>query len=95
MTALVIAYFAYRKQRLGLISTPIRYAFRRGKWVKPVAWVADLLAIYAIAIGLAGSLAIGIFQVQGGIQNLLGLEGGSTALQYGVFVSFASPSFCL
>lgn len=86
VTALVIAYFAYRKRRPGLISTPIRYAFRRGKWVKPVAWLADLLAIYAIAIGLAGSLAIGIFQVQGGIQNLFGLEDGSTALQYGVFV---------
>jgi glycine betaine transporter len=87
VTALVIAYFAYRRQRPGLVSTPIRYAFRRGKWVKPVAWLADLLAIYAIAIGLAGSLAIGIFQVQGGIQNLLGLETGGTALQYGVFLA--------
>ena len=86
VTALVIAYFAYRKRQPGLISTPIRYAFRRGKWVRPVAWLADLLAIYAIAIGLAGSLAIGIFQVQGGIQNLLGIEGESTALRYGVFL---------
>ena len=85
LTALVIAYFAYRKGRPGLISTPLRYTFRRGAWVKPIAWIADLLAIYAIAIGLAGSLAIGIFQVQGGIESLLGLEGSGTLLQYGVF----------
>jgi glycine betaine transporter len=85
ITALVIAYFAYRKGRPGLIGTPIRYTFRRGRWVKPLAWIADLLAIYAIAIGLAGSLAIGIFQVQGGIQRLLGLEEGGTLLQYGTF----------
>lgn len=85
LTALVIAYFAYRKGRPGLISTPIRYAFRRGGWVKAVAWIADLLAIYAIAIGLAGSLAIGIFQVEGGIESLFGLEGSGTLRQYGVF----------
>jgi glycine betaine transporter len=95
LTALVIAYFAYRKGRPGLISTPIRYTFRRGKWVKPVAWIADLLAIYAIAIGLAGSLAIGVFQVQGGLQTLLGLQGVSETLQYGVFallcVAFLLP----
>ena len=86
MTALVIAYFAYRKHRPGLVSTPIIYTFRRGKWVKPVAWIADLLAIYAIAIGLAGSLAIGVFQIQGGLQTLFSLEDAGGVLQYGVFV---------
>jgi hypothetical protein len=59
---LVTAYFAYRERQPGLISGPFRYAFRRGQWVKPVAWFADLLAIYAIAIGLAVSPAMGIFQ---------------------------------
>jgi glycine betaine transporter len=95
VTALVIAYFAYRKGRPGLISTPIRYTFRRGRWVGPVAWVADLLAIYAIAVGLAGSLAIGVFQVQGGVQSLLDLRADSTWLQYVVFavlcVAFLLP----
>ena len=86
ITALVIAYFAYRKRLPGLVSTPITYAFRRGKWVKPVAWVADLLAIYAIAIGLAGSIAIGVFQIQGGLQMLFNLDDMGGMLQYGVFV---------
>ncbi|NEV62275.1 BCCT family transporter [Thiorhodococcus minor] len=85
ITALVIAYFAYRKGRAGLIGTPIRYTFRRGRWVAPLAWIADLLGIYAIAIGLAGSIAIGVFQVQGGLQNLLGLENAAGWLQYPVF----------
>jgi len=74
VTALAIAYFSYRKKQPGLISTPIRYTFRRGWWVRPLAWTSDLLAIYAIAIGLAGSLAIGVFQVQGGVESLFGLE---------------------
>jgi glycine betaine transporter len=85
VTAMVIAYYAYRKHQPGIIGTPIRYTFRRGKWVRPVAWAADLLAIYAIAIGLAGSLAIGVFQVQGGIVNLFGLGNGSPILKLGVF----------
>jgi glycine betaine transporter len=85
VTALVIAYYAYRKGQPGIIGTPIRYSFRRGGWVRPVAWIADLLAIYAIAIGLAGSLAIGVFQVQGGITNLFGLSGGDDALKLAVF----------
>ncbi|MCF1182564.1 BCCT family transporter [Marichromatium gracile] len=75
ITALVIAYFSYRKGRPGLVSSPIRYTFRRGRWVGPLAWVADLLAIYAIAIGLAGSLAIGVFQVEGGLGHLFGITG--------------------
>ena len=85
VTGLVIAYFAYRRGQPGLMSTPIRYTFRRGKWVRVVAWIADLLAIYAIAMGLAGSLAMGIFQVEGGIQTLFGLENTGGILRYAVF----------
>jgi glycine betaine transporter len=95
VTALVIAYFSYRKSQPALISTPIRYAFRRGKWVRVLAWIADLLAIYAIAIGLAGSLAIGIFQVQGGLENLFDLEINGMILRLIVFavlcVAFLLP----
>lgn len=85
LTALVIAYFAFRKKQPGIISSPIRFAFRRGKWVKPVAWLSDLLAIYAIAIGLAGSLAMGVFQVEGGIRALFGMESSGPVLRYVVF----------
>jgi glycine betaine transporter len=95
ITALVIAYFAYRKNQPGLIGTPIRYTFRRGRWVRIVAWLADLLAIYAIAIGLGGSLALGVFQVEGGIVSLLGSESSSGGLRYGVFailcLAFLAP----
>jgi glycine betaine transporter len=85
ITALTIAYFSYRKGRPGLISSPLRHAFRRGAWVGPLAWMSDLLAIYAIAIGLAGSLAIGIFQVQGGIETLFGLDKTGLTMQFGIF----------
>lgn len=86
ITALVIAYFSYRKDQPSLIGTPIRYTFRRGAWVGAIAWIADLLAIYAIAIGLAGSLAMGVFQVQGGIANTFGWGWSIDAQRYTVFV---------
>lgn len=86
LAALVIAYFSYRKGHPALLGSPLRHTFKRGRWVGPLAWVTDLLAIYAIAIGLAGSLAIGIFQVQGDIQSLLGLEATGLGMQLGVFL---------
>ena len=86
ITALVIAYFAYRKDQPGLIGTPIRYTFRRGRWVGGLAWLADLLAIYAIAIGLAGSLAMGVFQVQGGLASTFGWDWPVNVQRYTVFV---------
>lgn len=38
----------------------------------------------AIAIGLAGSIAIGVFQIRGGLQILFNLEDAGDMLQYGV-----------
>ena len=74
LTGLAIAYFAYRKHRPTVLSAPIRHAFPNERWSRPLSWVTDLLAIYAIAIGLAGSVAIGIFQVQDGVESLFGLS---------------------
>ena len=34
----------------------------------------DLLSIYAIAIGLAGSVAMGVFQVQDGVAALFKID---------------------
>ncbi|MEW4567009.1 BCCT family transporter [Tautonia sp. JC769] len=69
--ALVLAYFHYRVGTNFLAGAPIRAAFR-GRWVEPVATLADLFAVLAVALGVAGSLAMGVFQLQTGLNIVLG-----------------------
>jgi glycine betaine transporter len=73
MTALVIAYFGFRKGCANLISAPIQRVFGQRAWTLVVGWLADLSAIVAIAIGVGGSIAMGVFQVEGGVASLFGL----------------------
>ncbi len=86
ITGLVIAYFSYRLGCPSLVSAPILKVFGSNRLTRAVGWLADLLAIVAIAIGLGGSVAMGVFQVKEGVDALLGLEGTGTGL---VFVIFA------
>jgi glycine betaine transporter len=76
LTALVIAYFGFRKGQPQLISAPIRHVFGVRPWTRLVGSLSDLLAIVAIAIGLGGSVAMGVFQVTDGVGMLLGIEAG-------------------
>lgn len=64
--ALVLAYFGFRRGTPYLAGAPIRSAFR-GRWVAPVANFADLIAVLAVAFGVAGSIGMGIFQLQTGL----------------------------
>jgi glycine betaine transporter len=86
MMALVIAYFGFRKGAPQLISGPIRATFGDHPLVQGTGWVIDLLAIYAIAIGLAGSLALGVFQVADGVATLFGLDADGMGLTMTIFV---------
>jgi glycine betaine transporter len=70
--ALVIAYFVFRRNAPGLISTPIRYAFR-GRLIGPIATAADTLGVVAVTLGLAGSLAMGTLQVRAGLGEVAGV----------------------
>jgi glycine betaine transporter len=45
----------------------------------------DLLAIYAIAIGLAGSIALGVFQVQDGVASLFHIQSAGLGLGLTIF----------
>ncbi|QIE56156.1 BCCT family transporter [Pikeienuella piscinae] len=94
MVGLVIAYFGFRHGRPLLLSAPVRQSFGDASWVRAMGWVFDLLAIVAIAVGLAGSLAMGVFQVQAGLAGMLGVP-PSAAMTGGVFaamcIGFAIP----
>ncbi|MEO1192578.1 MAG: BCCT family transporter [Pseudomonadota bacterium] len=95
LTGLVIAYFGFRRGCPSLLSAPIVTVFGQGRWPKAVGWISDLLAIVAIAIGLGGSVAMGVFQVKEGVEALFGLAPGGLGLTLVIFavlcVSYLLP----
>ena len=74
VVALVIAYFAYRRGGAMLLSAPVIDALGDVRWTRALGWVFNLLSIVAIAVGLAGSMAMGVFQIQTGLAGLIGLD---------------------
>lgn len=85
MTGLVIAYFTFRRQAPPLISSPVRVVFGDRPWARRLGWIMNLLAIYAISIGLSGSIALGVFQVQDGVAKLFSIEGAGIGLSLIIF----------
>jgi glycine betaine transporter len=86
LTGLVIAYFGFRLGCPSLVSAPIVKVFGKGRLARGVGWLSDLLAIVAIAIGLGGSVAMGVFQVKEGVDALFELENSGMGLVLGIFV---------
>ncbi|MGO1120878.1 BCCT family transporter [Rhodovibrionaceae bacterium A322] len=76
LTALVMAYFAFRRGEKMLVSVPLRSVFGDNRYTRVVGWLSDLAAIVAIAIGLGGSIAMGVFQVKDGLDALTGTSSG-------------------
>jgi glycine betaine transporter len=81
--ALVLAYFTFRRDTNGLAGAPIRSAFV-GAWVAPVAWAADLVAVLAVAFGVAASIGMGVMQIRAGLNVVTGLSADSGLLGLGV-----------
>jgi glycine betaine transporter len=86
LTGLVIAYFGFRRGCPSLVSAPIVKVFGANGVTRSVGWLSDLLAIVAIAIGLGGSVAMGVFQVKEGVDALFGLQDSGMGLTLGIFV---------
>jgi len=95
VTGLVMAYFSFRKGYPSLVSSPIKAVFGQRTWTRGVGWLSDLLAIYAIAIGIGGSIAMGVFQIQSGVESLFGLSNSGLWLAAVIFavlcLSFILP----
>ncbi|MFT5434858.1 MAG: glycine betaine transporter, partial [Myxococcota bacterium] len=79
MAALVLGFFAFRRGTPYLAGAPIREGFS-GRWVKPVAGGADLLAVVGVAFGVAGALVMGVQQLQAGLNVTLGLSADSKSV---------------
>ena len=86
LTGLVIAYFGFRLECPSLVSAPIIKVFGVNRITGSVGWLCDLLAIVAIAIGLGGSVAMGVFQVKEGIDALFGLQNTGMVMVFGIFI---------
>ncbi len=86
LTGLVIAYFGFRLGCPSLVSAPIIKVFGANRLTRSVGWLSDLLAIVAIAIGVGGSVAMGVFQVKEGVDVLFGLQDTGLGLTLGIFV---------
>lgn len=79
VAALVLGYFGFRRGTPYLAGAPIR-AGHKGRWVEPVARLADLIAVVAVAFGVAGALVFGTLQVQAGLNVTSGVPIGSNAV---------------
>ncbi len=95
LTGLVIAYFGFRRGCPSLIGSPIIDTFGSNRITNGVGWLSNLLAIVAIAIGVGGSIAMGVFQVKDGIDTLFNLTGTGLGMTTAVFfvlcVSYFPP----
>lgn len=72
IVALALAYFQFRKKERTLLSVTLKPLF--GKSVDGKAGYAiDSLTIFATVIGVATSLGIGAMQINGGLNELIGI----------------------
>jgi glycine betaine transporter len=71
--SLVLAYFIFRRDMPGLISTPIRATLPAGRGTRVLGFAADVAATFAVVFGLAGSLVMGVLQVRAGLGEAFGL----------------------
>ncbi|MFC3040193.1 BCCT family transporter [Virgibacillus xinjiangensis] len=77
--ALALAYFKFRKQSAGLVSSILEPLF--GEKAKgPLGTLVDFIVVFATIFGVATSLGFGAIQISGGISYLFGID-STVALQ--------------
>jgi glycine betaine transporter len=86
--ALVLAYFIFRRGMPGMISTPIRATLPASRGTSILGLTSDVVAVFAVVFGLAGSLVMGVLQVRAGINEVFGLQ-PTTALSVFILVVLA------
>jgi glycine betaine transporter len=76
--ALVVAYFMFRRQMPGLVSTPIRATFPLSRTTRAIGIGADVIGVFAVVFGLAGSLVLGVLQVRAGLAEVFDIAPTTT-----------------
>ncbi len=70
---LALAYFQFRKNKPGLISSIFEPIIGEDRVKGPVGKTIDILAIFATVAGVTTSLGLGILQINSGINYLFGI----------------------
>ncbi len=93
--ALVIGYFMFRKNMPGLVSTPIRASLPHSGTTRVLGFAADIIGVFAVVFGLAGSLVLGVLQVRAGLSqvfNIPATDAVSLAILGVVVVAFMTSA---
>ena len=85
ISALVLAYFGFRKKKPYLCSTPIKEAFS-GKYVKQTCYATDVIAVLSVVFGVAGSLAMGVLQLASGLTTSFHIDANTEMFYLGILV---------
>lgn len=75
ITALALAFFQFRKEEPGLISSTLKPLFG-DRMNGPAGILIDVLAVFATVFGVATSLGFGAAQINGGLFHLFGIGTG-------------------
>lgn len=70
---LALAYFQYRKNKPGLISTIFIPLIGEERVNGPIGKAIDIFAVFATVAGVATSLGLGTLQINGGLNYLFGI----------------------
>ena len=71
---LSLAYFQFRKNKRGLISTTLDPILEDNKYRNIIKLVVDVLSVFITVVGVAASMGLGTMQIGGGLQYLFGIK---------------------
>lgn len=75
--ALILAYYKFRKERPGLMSTTLS-PLLGGREKGAIGTVIDVVAVFATIFGVAASLGLGAAQINGGLHYVAGVPNNFT-----------------
>lgn len=78
IVGLIIAYFQFRRNTDGRISTSLSPLLKEKVYTRPLNQTIDIFAVIATVMGVATSLGLGVLQINGGLNSVFGLP--NTAL---------------
>ena len=82
---LALAYFQFRKNKPGLISSIFIPLFGEDRVNGPIGKLIDILAVFATVAGVATSLGLGTLQINSGLNYLFNIP-ESTVVQLGIIL---------
>ncbi|MBK6921645.1 MAG: BCCT family transporter [Deltaproteobacteria bacterium] len=85
VAALVLGYFHFCRGTDYLPGAPMREVMSR-RWGRPLAAVADLIGVLAIAFGVAGSVGMGVLQIRSGLSRAFGVVDDTPLLTVAILV---------